>query len=163
MNKLKFYYWNVLFSSLIGMAVFIVILLSWVWQNSFQKLFLHFSQSPFRLLFGVLYSLLYSMAVGVIIGTVSLFFFFQIFLRLTQRPLMGFISNVLVVAALNVAGAISVGVRSYQQFTQSSWFWALLVSEVLSFFLTFHWRRRIMFYKQKLEEKKALLKNQGDS
>lgn len=103
------------------------------------------------------------MAVGAIIGTVSLFFFFQIFLKFTQKPVIGFLSNFIVVAVMNMAGAVMTGLGSYDLFIKgffnSVWFVALIVSEILSFFLTYLWRQRIMQYKLKLEEKKASLRN----
>jgi hypothetical protein len=159
MNKLKFYLWNVFFSSLIGLAVFIFSLLFWVWYYSFPKMFISILHNPV----GLFYALIYDMSIGAIIGTISLFFIFQIFLRFTQRPLIGFLSNFVVVAVLNIVGAISLaGVRNFQQFVPSGWFLALIVSEVLSLFLISAWYRRLMFYKAKLEQKKATLHNQGD-
>ncbi len=155
MSKLKFYLWNAFWSSLIGLVIFILSLLIWGWYNSFHKLIFAFSKMPLQLL----YQLLFCMAVGAVIGTVSLFFVFQIFLRLTQRPLIGFISNFMVVAVLNIVGSISQGVQSYHQFIQTIWFLALIISETLSFFLIYPWYRRIMLYKLKLEEKKASLRN----
>lgn len=159
MSKFKFYMWNVFWSSLIGIIIFILALLIWGWQNSFHKMVVYFLDNPLSLLF----NLLFCMAVGAIIGTVSLFSVFQIFLSLTQRPLIGFISNFMVVAVLNIVGAICTGVRNYQQFTQTMWFLALIISEALSFFLIYPWYRRLMFYKEKLELKKASLRKQGDS
>jgi hypothetical protein len=99
------------------------------------------------------------MGVGVVIGTISLFFYFQVFLRLSQKPWVGFLTNFLAVGILNILGAIIMGARTYQVFINSMWFISLIVSEILSFFLTFLWYRRIMTYKQKLEAKKASLKN----
>lgn len=159
MNKFKFYLWNAFYSSLIGMAVFITAVLIWGWQISFNKLIFYILHN----LFQFFYALLFDMAIGVIIGTVSLFFFFQIFLRLTQRPLIGFLSNFIVVAVLNIAGAVSMGVRSFQQFIPTGWFLALIVSEVLSLFLLNAWYRRLMFYQEKLELKKASLQNREDA
>lgn len=141
MFKLKFYMWNAFFSSLIGMVIYVLAMFIWGWR------------------YFVFYGLIFSMAIGAIIGTVSLFFLFRIFLRLKQRPLIGFLTNFLVVAVLNIVGGIIVGIRSFQQFIQSMWFLALIVSEVLSFFMTFAWYRRLMFYQEKLELKKASLKN----
>jgi hypothetical protein len=144
MIKLKFYAVNALFSSLIGMVVNVWAMFIWGWR------------------YFTIYGLICSMVIGAIIGTVSLFFLFQVFLRLTQRPMFGFLSNFLVVAVLNIAGAMSGGIWSYQDFFNSMWFLAVIVSEILSFFLTYAWYRRMIFYKEKLELKKALLQNQGE-
>ena len=163
MFKLKFYLWNAFYSSLIGLVVHIIGLVIWIQQYSLAKFISIILQNPYRALLVLLINLVFSMAVGVVIGTVSLFFFFQIFLKLTQKPIVGFLSNFTVVAVLNIAGAVMTGFRSYQlfidNFFSSLWFVALIVSEVLSLFLTFLWRRRIMLYKIKLEEKKASLRS----
>jgi hypothetical protein len=131
MFKLKLYLVNAFFSSLIGMVVNISAMFIWGWR--------HFS----------IYGLLFSMTVGVIIGTVSMFFFLQITLRLKERPFIVFLSSFLVIAALNISGALIFG-------EVLIWLLALIVSEVLSFFLTHAWYRRITLYKEKLEQKKAL-------
>lgn len=159
MFKLKFYLWNAFFSSLIGMAVAVFACLTFGWSYSFHRLFSMISKDTIQ----ILHFCLFCMAVGAIIGTVSLFFVFQVFSRLSQRPLMGLICNFSVIAALNIIGAIAVGVRNYQQFSQSTWFWALPVSEVLGFFLINAWYKRMMFYKVKLEQKKVSLHNQRES
>jgi hypothetical protein len=162
MFKLKFYLENAFLSSLIGMAAFFVYLLIWLLSNSFfdslHKLITSFSKHPLLLF----YNILYYMAIGAVIGTVSFGCFFQIFLRFGQRPWVGYLSNFLVVAVMNMAGAVYYGMGTYKLFIRSPWLVALIVSEVLSFFLTALWRRRIKAYKQKLEEKKALLKSQAD-
>jgi hypothetical protein len=137
MFKLKFYMLNAFLSSLIGMAIYFSALFIWGWH------------------YFLITNLVINMAIGALIGSVSLFFLFRIFLRLRERPLIGFLSNFLVVAVFNIAGGITTGVRSYQLFIQSMWFLALIVSEVLSFFLTYAWYRRMMYYKDKLELKKA--------
>jgi hypothetical protein len=163
MNKLKFYMWNAFFSSLIGLAVFVLYLLNWGWHNSFGKLIFALLNNPFQILLQLFCNILYFMTVGAIIGTVSLFFVFQIYSRLSQRPLMGLICNFLVLAVLNIVGGVAQGAQNYRQFVQSAWFWALLVSEVLSIFLIYTWYKRMMFYKVKLEQKKASLRKDGDS
>ncbi len=154
MNKHKFYIWNAFWSSLIGLSVFIFALLTWGWQISYHQLINIIVDHPLSFLS----NMLFSMAVGAIIGTVSLFFVFQIFLKLTQKPLIGFISNFVVVALMNIIGAIVFGVRTYQQFIQTEWFLALIISEALSFFLISHWYQRLKFYKEKLEQKKESLR-----
>lgn len=159
MFKLKLYLWNAFFSSLIGLAVHIIGLVISILQYSVEEFISFILQNPYQSLLVLLSDMVFSMAVGAVIGTVSMFFFLQIFLKFTQKPIVGFLSNFIVVAVLNIAGAVIFVFRSYQQFIdeffKSRWFVALIVSEVLSFFLTFLWRRRIMLYKVKLEEKKA--------
>lgn len=159
MFKLKFYLWNAFFSSLIGLVVHIVGLVIWIRQNSLEKCISAILQNPSQALLVLLINMVFSMAVGAVIGTVSLFFLFQIFLKLTQKPIVSFLSNFIVVAVLNIAGAVMTGLKSYQlfvdKFFSSIWFVALIVSEILSLFLTFLWLRRIRLYKMKLEEKKA--------
>ena len=144
MFKFKFYFWNAFWSSLIGLAAYIAMMFFYGWRY-----------------YSVI-DLITSMITGIIIGTVSLFFIFQIFIKLKRRPLVGFLSNFLVVAFLCIAGSVIAGLRSYQLFVKyflsSSWFLALIVSEILSFFLTYAWYRRIMLYQEKLELKKASLK-----
>lgn len=159
MFKLKFYLWNAFFSSLIGLAVAVFACLIFGLYNSFHQLF----SILLKDIIPIIHFFLFSMAVGAIIGTVSLFFVFQVFSRLSQRPLMGLICNFSVIAALNIIGAIAVGVRNYKQFSQSTWFWALPVSEVLGFFLINAWYKRMMFYRVKLEQKKVSLHNQRNS
>lgn len=163
MYKLKFYLWNAFYSSLIGMTVNIVALMILIRRTSFAEFISFFSPDPSRTALLLFYNLLFCMAVGAIIGTVSLFFFFQIFLKFTQKPVIGFLSNFIVVAVMNMAGAVMTGLGSYDLFIKgffnSVWFVALIVSEILSFFLTYLWRQRIMQYKLKLEEKKASLRN----
>ncbi|HBE78627.1 MAG TPA: hypothetical protein DDW65_12755 [Firmicutes bacterium] len=145
MLKFKFYIENAFLSGLIGLAVYVTALFIYGWR--------YFSFSE----------LCFSVMAGVVIGSVSWLFCFHIFLRLAQRPLLGFVANFLVVALLNMAGAVMMGLRSYQLFIhyffRSTWFVALIVSEILSFFLIFLWLQRITLYKQKLETKKMILKN----
>jgi len=159
MFKLKFYLWNAFLASLIGMAVAVFVFLRYGWLHSFHQLFSMLSKDTIT----ILQFLLFCMAVGAVIGTISLFFVFQVFSRLSQRPLIGLICNFSVVAALNIIGAIAMGVRNYQQFSQSIWFWSLPVSEVLGFFLVSTLYKRMLFYKIKLEQKKVSLHNQRDS
>ncbi len=164
MNKLKFYIWDIYWSSMIGLAVFIVGLLIEIRDMSFHKIWLSFLQDPLNFLVILFINMFFCMAVGAVIGAVSLFFIFQIFLKLIQKPLfgllIGFISNFLIVAVLNIVGAFLTGVRDYQQFVKTLWFWALPVSEALSFFLIIPWYKRFIFYKEKLEQKKILIRNQ---
>jgi Mn2+/Fe2+ NRAMP family transporter len=155
MFKLKFYAGNAFLSSLIGLVAWVVFLLIWGCCHSFHQLI---SILAHRTLSIFLWAL-FCMGVGVVIGTISLFFYFQVFLRLSQKPWVGFLTNFLAVGILNILGAIIMGARTYQVFINSMWFISLIVSEILSFFLTFLWYRRIMTYKQKLEAKKASLKN----
>lgn len=149
MNKFKFYIWNAFWSSLIGLVVHILAMFIFGWR------YYRFNE------------LVSSMKIGAIIGTVSLFFLFEIVLRLRQRPLLGYLSNFLVVAAMNIVGAIINGLNTYELFTryffQSIWFLALIVSEVLSIFLTHAWYQRVMFYQEKLEHKKASLKKHDNT
>lgn len=145
MFRLKLYIWNAFWSSLIGLAAYMVMMFFFGW--------LYYS----------VIDLITSMITGIIIGTVSLFFLLQIFVKLKRRPLVGFLSNFLVVAFLCITGSVIAGLRSYQLFVRyffsSTWFLALIVSEILSFFLTYAWYRRIMLYQEKLELKKASLKS----
>ena len=142
MNKFKFYIINAFFSALIG-AIIEVVALILKKQNYIS-----------------FYSLIRSMGIGAFIGTVSLFFLFQVFLRLRQKPVIGFLSNFLVVAVLTLAGGILEGIRTYQQYIYSRWFLVLIVAEVLSFFLTLIWYRRIMSYDKKLKLKQESLQDQ---
>ncbi len=155
MFKVKFYLLNALASSLIGLAVWAVYLFTWGCFHSFHQLVFEVAQH----MGPVVYNALFSMGVGAIIGTVSLVFCFQVFLRLSHMPWMGFLTNFLAVAILNIVGSILAGVQSLQLFIDSTWSTALIVSEILSFFVTFSWYQRINEYKQKLEEKKASLKS----
>ncbi len=155
MFKLKFYLLNALASSLIGLAIWVVYVFIWGCFHSFHRLIFELAHH----ILSIICTVLFSMGVGAVIGTISLFFCFQVFLRLSHMPWIGFLTNFLAVAILNIVGAILTGVRSYRLFIDSMWLTALVVSEILSFFLTFSWYRRIMVYKQKLEEKKAALKN----
>jgi hypothetical protein len=162
MLKLKFYLENAFLSSLIGLAFYVVDFIVWVANHSFHKAVLILNH-PLSLF----YSILFAMAIGAIIGTVSFFFIFQIFSKLSHRAWLGFLANFWVVALMNMGGELWVedggNCRLFiRNFFHSQWFLALIVSEVLSLLITFMWRRRIMAYKQKLEEKKAWLKSQGD-
>lgn len=143
MFKLKIYLWNTFFSSLIGLIVNITFLFMYGWR--------YFS----------FHGLLISMGIGAVIGTVSLFFLFRIFLGLTHKPFLGFVSNFLVVAVLNLTFTLFFGGLSSPQVILA-WGIVLLISELLSIFLTYAWYRRIIFYNQKLEQKKASL-GQGDA
>ena len=155
MVRIKFYVENAFLSSLIGLAVWVVSLFVWACLHSFHQLIFELAHQTLP----ILKDALFCMEVGAVIGTVSLFFTFQVFLRLCHWPWIGFVANFLAVAILNIAGAIIVGARTYRNFIDSEWFIALIVSEILSFILGFYWERSIMTYKQKLEEKKAALKN----
>ncbi len=155
MFKLKFYLLNALVSSLIGLAVWAVYLFTWGCFHSFQQLIFEVAQQIGHVVFNAFFS----MAVGAIIGTLSMLFCSQFFLRLSHMPWMGFFTNFLAVAILNIVGSILTGVRSFQLFIDSTWSTALVVSEILSFFVTFSWYRSITAYKNKLEEKKASLKS----
>ncbi|HBF39969.1 MAG TPA: hypothetical protein DDW50_22020 [Firmicutes bacterium] len=156
MFKFKFYLWNILASCLIGLAVCAAWLFEWGCCHSFYQLFYGWTHHTSEILLWAFFC----MGVGAAIGTISLFFFFQVFLRLTQRPWAGYLTNFSAVAVLNIIGAIMMGIRTYRDFINSVWLIALIVSEILTFFLTFSLYRRIMVYKQKLEEKKAFLKRQ---
>jgi hypothetical protein len=142
MNKFKFYIINGFFSAMIGAIIEVVALILK------KQDYISF------------YSLIKSMGIGAFIGTVSLFFLFQVFLKLRQKPVIGFLSNFLVVAVLTLAGGILDGIRTYQQYIYSRWFMVLIVAEVLSFFLTLIWYRRIMFYDKKLKLKQESLQDQ---
>jgi hypothetical protein len=145
MFKLKFYIWNAFWSSIIGLVVYIFAMFIFGWHNYMFK------------------ELIGSMKIGAVIGTVSLFFLFEIVLRLRPRPLLGYLSNFLVVGAMNIVGSIIYGLNTYELFTRyffrSIWFVALIVSEALSIFLITDWYRRIILFQKKLELKKASLKS----
>lgn len=145
MFKLKFYIWNAFWSSIIGLVVYIFAMFIFGWHHYMFK------------------ELIGSMKIGAVIGTVSLFFLFEIVLRLRPRPLLGYLSNFLVVGAMNIVGSIIYGLNTYELFTRyffrSIWFVALIVSEALSIFLITDWYRRIILFQKKLELKKASLKS----
>jgi hypothetical protein len=142
MNKFKFYMMNGFFSAMIGAIIEVVA-------------FMLRKQDYISF-----YSLMKSMGIGAFIGTISLFFLFQVFLKLRQKPVIGFLSNFIVVAVLTLAGAILDGIRSFQQYIDSRWLMVLIVAEFLSFFLTLIWYRQIMFYNKKLQLKKESIQDQ---
>jgi hypothetical protein len=144
MNKFKFYIINVFFSAGIGAIIEVI---AFILREQDYISF---------------YSLMKSMVIGAFIGTVSLFFLFRVFLRLRQEPVIGFLSNFLVVAVLTLVGAILDGIRTYQQYIDSRWFMVLIVAEFLSFFLTLLWYRQIMVYNKKLQLKQESLQDSNE-
>ena len=141
MNKLKFYLMNGFFSAVIGAVVEVAALL-------FHK------QSVITL-----YSLTKSMGIGIFIGTVSMFFILQVFLRLKQWPSLGFLSNFTVIALLTVADGVLNGVRTLPQYVHSRSLLVLIVAESFGFIVTYFWYRRMMVYSEKLHLKQESLRD----
>ncbi len=139
MSKFKIYIINALGSAMIGAVIEVIDLILR------EKAYISFN------------SLLESMLTGVFIGTVSLFCLLQIILKLTDKPIYGFLSNFLVVAVLVIIGAILDSFGTFQLFINSSWLMVLIVAEFLSFFLILLWYHQIKLYKIKLQSKKASL------
>ncbi|MCX7708706.1 MAG: hypothetical protein N2484_02535 [Clostridia bacterium] len=139
MNKLNIYIRTCFYSSLIGAVVEVVVAL--VRQ---QKSIL-------------LSDLFRSMATGMAIGLVSLLFQLYIFMKFKKSPVIGFVSNFLVVAGIIAIEEIFYQVQYSRLHIRSNWIVSIIVAETLSFVLIAVWYKQAKIFNQQLEKKKSAI------
>ena len=137
MSKLVYYIRNGFYSSLVGAGAQIIIDI--VQQKKSVDVF----------------SLLESMSIGILIGTVSMFFYYQIILKKKIILLYGLISNFIVVFAMVMLFAVYHCIQEGTQQVMVNWIIALCVSEVLSSILIIYWCSYFTKLNTQLDKKKA--------
>lgn len=97
-----------------------------------------------------------SMAKGVVIGTICLFIFLNILIKLGRKPIIGFITVFTAVAFL--MGALFVYdliIMPADMVDYFRWIMAFTIAETLGLILTAGWYRWVTLYNDKLEKKKV--------
>ncbi|HEX2954167.1 MAG TPA: hypothetical protein VHR47_09320 [Bacillota bacterium] len=140
MNKTRFYSLNALISGFIGAIVQIAVNI-------------HAGQT----LLG--FSVLKGTGMGVLIGSASMFFFFEVFLRLKKHPFFAFLSVFTVIFVLSFIDDIWYGSYHLIVYMRTSWPIVIVITEPLGLLLTAIWYRQLLIYNQKLESKKAANKS----
>lgn len=102
--------------------------------------------------------LIFNFIVGLIIGS-SLIFLQFIIMKFKKKPLFGFISGVVIIAALLAVIYAHTGLTTGNWNLDAKWLVIFLVVEILSLVLLFSWYKQIDLYNLKLENKKTALKS----
>lgn len=145
MSKLKFIFLNSIGMILIG-SVLVSFMIELVWM-----LVSGGDTIPVR-------RLIFNFIIGLLIST-SLVFLQLLMMKFKKQPLIGYLSGALVILLLLFAVYAHTGLTTGNWLLDAKWLVIFIVVETLSLSLLASWYRQINLYRQKLEKKKASLKN----
>lgn len=137
MNKTAFYLTNAFLTSIIGAVIEI---LHTILENR--------SEINLWELFG-------SMGKAVAIGTICLYIFIHLLVRLRKKPIIGYITCFVTVAALLGVLLVYDLIIIPDAIDYFRWAIAFVTAEVLGITLTVLWYKWVLTYNSRLEKKKA--------